>query len=63
MCVVYLRPMRSEVRASYGVEYTGEKYFEVGKFTLARKAAKYGVRRLYRKPTQVGDKKIVRRTG
>ena len=34
-----------------------------GEFTLARKAAKYGKERPYRKPTQVGGKKIARRTG
>ena len=32
-------------------------------FTLARKAAKYVWRCPYRKPTQVDEKKILRRTG
>ena len=36
---------------------------EVDEFTLARKAAKYGRRCPYRKPTQVGEEKILRRTG
>ena len=36
---------------------------EVDEFTLARKVAKYVVRRPYRKPTQVGEEKILRRTG
>ena len=36
---------------------------EAGESTLARKAAKYGRRCLYRKPTQVDDMRNVRRTG
>ena len=32
-------------------------------FTLARKVAKYGLRCPYRKPTQVDEEKIPRRTG
>ncbi len=36
---------------------------EVDEFTLARKVAKYVVRCPYRKPTQVGEEKILRRTG
>ena len=40
-----------------------EKSNEVNESTLARKAAKYGLRCPYRKPTQVDEKKILRRTG
>ena len=40
-----------------------EKSNEVDESTLARKAAKYGLRCPYRKPTQVDEKKILRRTG
>ena len=40
-----------------------EKSSEVDESTLARKAAKYGFRCPYRKPTQVDEKKILRRTG
>ena len=40
-----------------------EKSSEVDESTLARKAAKYGLRCPYRKPTQVDEKKILRRTG
>ena len=36
---------------------------EVDEFTLARKAAKYVSRCPYRIPTQVGEEKILRRTG
>ena len=42
---------------------TGVKYSnEVDESTLARKAAKYVCRCPYRKPTQVDEKKILRRT-
>ena len=40
-----------------------EKSNEVNESTLARKVAKYGLRCPYRKPTQVDEKKILRRTG
>ena len=40
-----------------------EKSSEADESTLARKAAKYGRRCPYRKPTQVDEKKILRRTG
>ena len=54
----------SEVRLRKTVALTGsEKSNEADEFTLARKAAKYGLRRPYRKPTQVDEKKILRRTG
>ena len=36
---------------------------EADESTLARKAAKYGLRCPYRKPTQVDEKKILRRAG
>ena len=36
---------------------------EVHDFTLARKVAKYVKRDPYRKPTQVDEEKILRRTG
>ena len=36
---------------------------EVSEFTLARKAASISERYPYRKPTQVGEKRILRRTG
>ena len=36
---------------------------EVDESTLARKVAKYVLRCPYRKPTQVDEKKILRRTG
>ena len=35
---------------------------EADEFTLARKAANEYVRRPYRKPTQVGEERILRRT-
>ena len=35
---------------------------EADEFTLARKAANEDVRRPYRKPTQVGEERILRRT-
>ena len=54
----------SEVRLRKIVALTGsEKSNEADESTLARKAAKYGLRRPYRKPTQVDEKKILRRTG
>ena len=40
-----------------------EKSNEANESTLARKAAKYGLRCPYRKPTQVDEKKILRRPG
>ncbi len=40
-----------------------ENSSEADESTLARKAAKYGKRCPYRKPTQVDEKKILRRTG
>ena len=47
-----------------GLEQTATKYSrEADESTLARKAAKYGSRCPYRKPTQVDEKKILRRTG
>ena len=36
---------------------------EADEFTPARKAAKYVIRYPYRKPTQVDEEKILRRTG
>ena len=54
----------SEVRLPGTIALTGsEKSNEVDESTLARKAAKYGRRCPYRKPTQVDEKKIPRRTG
>ena len=54
----------SEVRLLKAIALTGsEKSNEVDESTLARKAAKYGLRCPYRKPTQVDGKKIPRRTG
>ena len=48
-----------QVLAQTGVKFSNE----VDESTLARKAAKYGLRCPYRKPTQVDEKKILRRTG
>ena len=54
----------SEVRLRKAVALTGsEKSNEVDESTLARKVAKYVLRCPYRKPTQVDEKKILRRTG
>ena len=54
----------SEVRLLETIVLTGsEKSNEAIESTLARKAAKYGWRCPYRKPTQVDEKKIPRRTG
>ena len=54
----------SEVRKLKTVALMGsEKSNEADEFTLARKAAKYVLRCPYRKPTQVDEKKILRRTG
>ena len=36
---------------------------EVHEFTLARKVAKIVIRCPYRRPTQVNDERIIRRTG
>ena len=51
--------------APHKVERFGEriKVVEADEFTLARKVAKYVVRCPYRIPTQVGEEKILRRTG
>ena len=54
----------SEVRLLGTIALMGsEKSSEADESTLARKAAKYGRRCPYRKPTQVDEKKILRRTG
>ena len=54
----------SEVRLLETIALMGsEKSNEADESTLARKAAKYGWRCPYRKPTQVDEKKILRRTG
>ena len=54
----------SEVRLLGTIALMGsEKSNEADESTLARKAAKYGWRCPYRKPTQVDEKKILRRTG
>ena len=54
----------SEVRLLKIIALTGsENSNEVDESTLARKVAKYGFRCPYRKPTQVDEKKILRRTG
>ena len=54
----------SEVRKLKAIALTGsEKSNEAYESTLARKAAKYVGRCPYRKPTQVDEKKILRRTG
>ena len=54
----------SEVRMSKAIALMGsENSSEAGESTLARKAAKYVLRCPYRKPTQVDEKKILRRTG
>ena len=54
----------SEVRLPGAIALMGsEKSSEVDESILARKAAKYGRRCPYRKPTQVDEKKIPRRTG
>ena len=54
----------SEVRLLKAIALTrSESSSEVDESTLARKAAKYGLRCPYRKPTQVDEKKILRRTG
>ena len=54
----------SEVRMLGTIALTGsEQSNEADESTLARKAAKYGWRCPYRKPTQVDEKKILRRTG
>ena len=62
--------VQGEVVASSEVRLLGaialmrsENSSEVDESTLARKAAKYGIRCPYRKPTQVDGKKIPRRTG
>ena len=47
-----------EVLAQTGVKFSNE----ADESTLARKAAKYVCRCPYRKPTQVDEKKILRRT-
>ena len=55
---------RSEVRVSKAVALMGSEYSrKVSESTLARKVAKYVLRCPYRKPTQVDEKKILRRTG
>ena len=54
----------SEVRMSKTIALTGSEISnEADESTLARKTAKYGLRCPYRKPTQVDEKKILRRTG
>ena len=54
----------SEVRLLKTIALMGsEQSSEVDESTLARKAAKYGLRCPYRKPTQVDEKKIQRRAG
>ena len=54
----------SEVRLLETIALMGsEQSNEAIESTLARKAAKYGFRCPYRKPTQVDEKKILRRTG
>ena len=54
----------SEVRLLKTIALMGsENSNEVDESTLARKVAKYVWRCPYRKPTQVDEKKILRRTG
>ena len=54
----------SEVRLLKTIALMGsENSNEVDESTLARKVAKYVRRCPYRKPTQVDEKKILRRTG
>ena len=54
----------SEVRMSKAIALMSyENSRKLGESTLARKAAKYVLRCPYRKPTQVGGKRIARRTG
>ena len=54
----------SEVRILRALGQLGVKNSnEADESTLARKAAKYGLRCPYRKPTQVDEKKILRRAG
>ena len=54
----------SEVRMSKAIALMSyENSRKLGESTLARKAAKYVLRCPYRKPTQVDEKKILRRTG
>ena len=59
------RAMSSEVRSSYKPELKRErsKSSEACDFTLARKVAGLSKRRPYRNPTQVGEVRILRRTG
>ena len=53
----------SEVRLLEAIALMrSENSSEADESTLARKAAKYGIRCPYRKPTQVDEKKILRRT-
>ncbi len=58
-----VRLLCSEVRTTKGWAVKGKDYGqEAAEFTLARKAAT-DVRRPYRKPTQVGEERILRRAG
>ena len=54
--------MKYSCHVSWGVMGT-EISKEVVEFTLARKAAKEYLWRPYRKPTQVGEERILRRAG
>ena len=59
-----LRLVGSEVRSTEAEDRCGPKTSrEVVRFTLARKAAKEIRRCPYRKPTQVGEERILRPTG
>ena len=59
-----VRLLCSEVRTTKGWAVTGKNYgSEAAEFTLARKAAKENDRYPYRKPTQVGEERILRRAG
>jgi hypothetical protein len=59
------RLVRSEVRAPIRLMCEGDRKMsrEAADFTLARKAAREIDRCPYRKPTQVGEERILRRTG
>ena len=58
------RLVGSEVHLPKGRAFTGpKKSREASDFTLARKVAGISKRRPYRKPTQVGEVRILRRTG
>ena len=64
-CGQIVRLASSEVRLQLKLGDDGDRKLvvEVDEFTLARKVAKYVVRCPYRIPTQVGEEKILRRTG